>query len=87
MSHSTTIFDELWHAPDNSQGIVFVKQFAGGDGHVFNVGKFDGQVVWKDMTGRMESLQTPAGINSVTGMDPGFLLDGQPAEIYLYRVR
>ena len=87
MANTQAIMDELWNAPNNSQGLIFVKQFADGDGHVFNVGKFNGQIVFKDMTGEMEALHGPQGVINVVKMDPAFNIGGNPAELWFYRVR
>jgi len=82
------IIDDLKAAGGDAQGIVFVKQFEGGDGHVFNVGKFGDRIVWKDMTGRMEHVFDLEGnLISAIGQDPTFLLSGQPWSISLFRVR
>ncbi|WP_395016799.1 toxin glutamine deamidase domain-containing protein [Dongia sp.] len=87
MPSKQSILDELWAADDGAQGIIFLRQNLNGDGHVLNIGKFNGQIVWKDMTGKMESVHAPTGLVSETLMDPGFMLDANPAEIFFFRVR
>ncbi|MGH7124793.1 MAG: toxin glutamine deamidase domain-containing protein [Stellaceae bacterium] len=85
MSGRKAIMDELNAAGDGAQGLIFVRQNPGDIGHVFNAARIDGEIVFKDMTGRMEALHGTSGV-SIVNMDPSFMLEANPSEIYWYRV-